>query len=883
MAAVKTATDPKRGADFLDSMEEEMRRVSEHLERRERRLGLRKGRRGGGEIVNGYSFSEGSGAEAGARRRRINHYPRRQLRPSEDDGSSTGSADSLSPCPRSAPPAHSPLPSLGLSGEQLHTARTDSSSTSEAASPAARRTLERWGSRESQQDDPELMMLKEAERDVTANPNWSRRAVSSSPLHTLKSPPPPVAPKPRRSPGLPSPRNSSSAKTFRPRAASAPLSKPPRETERETQSVKEVTPNKGEEEQQISNSDHNCSQAEESHVVEEVATLEEMADNTQLKSSPTPIPNELSEQVPSPSLTPEPSEPLVIHQVHREKSSTPDSRCSTLSAASPVTSSVEVMETPSKEAASPGIIEISGNFSFPKRRTPDRRSVSPIAEEADVRESETGLASVDEVSEKLDVTQEDTEVPSVENALLEAMIEGGREEEGEKERGGEEGEEERGGEEGEEERVGKGGEEERVGEEGEEERGCERGEAGERSTVTEIETETECGFEDEPRQEDEQEEVGEQSLVKRLTDQAEALETSVTDTPLHCPTGNTALHVPPVTRQAVGLTSDPQGLDSGMGDKLSSDHQGPEIKSLPSMSPALGRQAGANLGQRHRKRNEEMALMMRDLQLQLREKEEELGRQRRAAERDAREREEQVSKLTKEGQKLEREKWELLKRARDGAERSLSLRTQLDLKENQLRSLQADLLRTRDEMMSVKSANTSLRALLSELRTPKPSKSVGVQAELGGGTLRRNHSMELALQGLAQPASGILERGIDFRASTTHLDRGAYHRISNCSTMSEGWPEGRVAWDQQRDSGRWEREQSVASVSSSLYEPASREGTPTHSPQHVKKHKKKRTPFFGKLRKSEGKRGSTPTIIGESVEGTCRWLVLHVYIPCPVV
>ena len=83
MAAVKTATDPKRRSDFLDTMEEEMRRVSEHLERRERRLGLKGRRSMAGEIVNGYSFSEGSGAEAGARRRRINHYPR-QLRPSEE-------------------------------------------------------------------------------------------------------------------------------------------------------------------------------------------------------------------------------------------------------------------------------------------------------------------------------------------------------------------------------------------------------------------------------------------------------------------------------------------------------------------------------------------------------------------------------------------------------------------------------------------------------------------------------------------------------------------------------------------------------------------------------------------------------------------------------
>ncbi|CAI8024130.1 Kazrin-A [Geodia barretti] len=292
------------------------------------------------------------------------------------------------------------------------------------------------------------------------------------------------------------------------------------------------------------------------------------------------------------------------------------------------------------------------------------------------------------------------------------------------------------------------------------------------------------------------------------------------------------------------------------GRELTLDPQGLEVKTLPLMSPARGQKVSPG----QQRRNQELALAVKELQLQLREKEEEMGRQRRTAEREAREREEQVDRLEREAQRWEKEKWELLKRARDGAERALHLQTQLGVKETQLRSLQADLGRTRDEMMSVKSANTSLRALLSELRAPKPTKEVGVQASLGPGTLRRNTSMELAVQELPRPSSSDMERGVDFRASTTNLDRGVNHRISNCSAMSEGWSMTQGAWD--RSSERWGREQSVTSVTSSVYERGSREGTPTQSPNSSQRgKKKKRGPLFGKLRKSAGKRGSTPTIL----------------------
>ena len=149
--------------------------------------------------------------------------------------------------------------------------------------------------------------------------------------------------------------------------------------------------------------------------------------------------------------------------------------------------------------------------------------------------------------------------------------------------------------------------------------------------------------------------------------------------------------------------------------------------------------------------DEKTFLIVKDLQIKLREKEEDLARAARQRDREIREKDEQIKKMTKDNKKIEREKWELLKRARDAAERALHLRTQLDMKEGTLRSTQSELDRTRDELFSVKSANTSLRALLSELRAPRSSVDVSVQVELGG-TLKRNKSMELAFSegGLSQ-------------------------------------------------------------------------------------------------------------------------------------
>ena len=249
---------------------------------------------------------------------------------------------------------------------------------------------------------------------------------------------------------------------------------------------------------------------------------------------------------------------------------------------------------------------------------------------------------------------------------------------------------------------------------------------------------------------------------------------------------------------------------------------------------------------------EDIALQIKELQILLREKEEDLERRERQHAKELHQREEQIKKLSKENHKLEREKWELLKRARDAAERSLHLRTQLNMREGTYRGVQGELDRTKDELLSVKSANTSLRALLSDLRAPRASVDVGIQVEISG-TLRRNRSMELAFaQGeLSQEQDNGFERFVEYRHST--------------STLGDAWPDYRSA-----------RASSVASFDSSTFDPDSRGTTPvSHSmtpqpPRSVpstpqpgeksRKERKKKTPLFGRLRRSAGKGGSVNNV-----------------------
>ena len=199
--------------------------------------------------------------------------------------------------------------------------------------------------------------------------------------------------------------------------------------------------------------------------------------------------------------------------------------------------------------------------------------------------------------------------------------------------------------------------------------------------------------------------------------------------------------------------------------------------------------------------------------------------------RELRERDEQLKKMSRENHRLEREKWELLRRARDAAERSLSLRTQLDMKEGALRTAQSELERQRNELLSVKSANSSLRALLSDLRAPRSSVDVGVQVE-PDGALRSVSSVEVSLhQARVDETDG---RGGEF-------ERGSQARVSASSTTGDAWPD-RLDW--------------TSGVDTSSYSELSRDSTPVPTPSGERRSKKKKTSVFGRMRRSTGKRGS---------------------------
>lgn len=166
--------------------------------------------------------------------------------------------------------------------------------------------------------------------------------------------------------------------------------------------------------------------------------------------------------------------------------------------------------------------------------------------------------------------------------------------------------------------------------------------------------------------------------------------------------------------------------------------------------------------------SESVKAMVEELHREVREREEELVRVYCQREQENKEKEDCIKKLSREAKRVERDKWELLKRARDGAERSLHLRTLLDMKEGALHSIKGELTRTQDELVSVKSANTSLRALLAKLREAKACTDVAVQVDLIGGSMCRNHSMDLVYcKGLSQEQGDMLERTINYQSTNS--------------------------------------------------------------------------------------------------------------------
>lgn len=96
----------------------------------------------------------------------------------------------------------------------------------------------------------------------------------------------------------------------------------------------------------------------------------------------------------------------------------------------------------------------------------------------------------------------------------------------------------------------------------------------------------------------------------------------------------------------------------------------------------------------------DLLTQMKQLYSTLEDKEEELREFIRNYEQKMKETDEKLKKLTLDREECEKEKWNILKRARDEAERSVALCTQLGLKDSQIRELQEEISNLRDRGIS---------------------------------------------------------------------------------------------------------------------------------------------------------------------------------------
>lgn len=94
-----------------------------------------------------------------------------------------------------------------------------------------------------------------------------------------------------------------------------------------------------------------------------------------------------------------------------------------------------------------------------------------------------------------------------------------------------------------------------------------------------------------------------------------------------------------------------------------------------------------------------------------------------------REFEESVHELQAEKEESEREKWEILRRARDSAERSVSLRTQLDIKETALQAAEGEVVRLRRQLSDVGiRSSPSAKSLPNGFASSTPNKQINHDA-----------------------------------------------------------------------------------------------------------------------------------------------------------
>uniref|UniRef100_UPI00358E5FC0 kazrin-like isoform X3 n=1 Tax=Myxine glutinosa TaxID=7769 RepID=UPI00358E5FC0 len=119
---------------------------------------------------------------------------------------------------------------------------------------------------------------------------------------------------------------------------------------------------------------------------------------------------------------------------------------------------------------------------------------------------------------------------------------------------------------------------------------------------------------------------------------------------------------------------------------------------LARMKEALHAKCRAAMKEDRRRLREEksdLVSQMKQLYSTLEEKEQQLRSFIRSYEQHRKENEEATRMLTTQQRSLERDKWEVLRRAQDATERSLSLRAQVDHKEGRIKELEAELAMNR--------------------------------------------------------------------------------------------------------------------------------------------------------------------------------------------
>ena len=186
--------------------------------------------------------------------------------------------------------------------------------------------------------------------------------------------------------------------------------------------------------------------------------------------------------------------------------------------------------------------------------------------------------------------------------------------------------------------------------------------------------------------------------------------------------------VSPGLQKSVLKRKDSDELDEGIGKSSLAIPEGQKLVEDSNTFFEFGRnQRTQSLIVEKAQADQQLLQTMRE---QLRKKNEEVAVQQERMHMELKLREERIKKLSRQNARLEREKWDLLKKAREATERSMNLKTKMDLQDVQLRSSTTELDRMNNELSSVKSANNSLRLMIRDLKTKIHTTNRASQTEI---------------------------------------------------------------------------------------------------------------------------------------------------------